>query len=128
MLLIKGGCIDKLKFISEFNDKKLGYGFNWLSSSKKYFDIIQQLILHKDDVFQIIYEKGTQKNYDFETFILKMSDIYNTLVLCNKNGFYFDDLKYVNLIVHDDKIKIIDFDEPINLNILIDECEKNSRS
>lgn len=124
MIPIKGGYIDKFKYVLEFNDNKFGYGFNWLSNSKTNFDIIQQLISHSDDVFQIIYEKGTQINYDFETFILKMNDIYNILVLCNKNGFYFDDLKYANLIVHNDKIKIIDFDEPINLNVLIDECEK----
>ena len=124
MLPIKGGYIDKFKFVLEFNDKELDYGYNWLSNSKKYFDIIQQLISHSDDVFQIIYEKGTPINYDFDAFIFRMNDIYNTLVLCNKKGFYLDDLKYVNLIVHNDKIKIIDFDEPINLNILIDECEK----
>jgi hypothetical protein len=124
MLPIKGGYIDKFKFVSEFNDKELGYGFDWLSKSKKYYDIIQQLISHTDEVFQIIYEKGTKINFDFETFILKMNNICDTLVLCNKNGFYFDDLKYANLIVHNDKIKIIDFDEPINLNVLIDECEK----
>jgi len=122
ILPIKGGYIDKNKFVTQFNNNE--YIFDWLSKSHDNFNIINQLILHKNEIFQIVYEKGTPINYNFDIFFLKIKDIYNTLVLCEKKGFYFDDLKYSNLIVHNDKIKIIDFEEPINLNLLKNEYEK----
>ena len=125
MLPIKGGYIDKKKLLLNFNNNEFGYGFDWLSNSKNNFDILNQLITHKNEIFQIVYEKGTPIKYDFDIFFIKIKDIYNILVLCEKNGFYFDDLKYSNLIVHNDKIKIIDFEEPINLNLLKDEYEKS---
>lgn len=123
ILPIKGGYIDKNKFISKFNNGDFGYGFGWLSKSNNNLNIMNQLIMHKNEIFQIVYEKGTQINYGFDDFFHKMKDIYEILVLCEKNGFYFDDLKYSNLIVHDEKIKIIDFEEPINLNLLRNEYE-----
>jgi hypothetical protein len=82
------------------------------------FNILKELFENKNKIFQVVYEKGTELKYNFDTFLLKMKDIFDVLVLCEKNSFYFDDLKYSNLIVHNDRIKIIDFEEPINLNLL----------
>lgn len=118
MLPIKAGCVDKDKFILEFNDTKLAYGTNWLSGSINNLEIISQLIAHSNKLYQVIYEKGTPLVYNnFNVFLDKIYNVYTGLELCHQNGFYFDDLKYSNLIEHDDKIKMIDFEEPINLNL-----------
>lgn len=117
VLPIKGGYIDKHKFVKYFNDPNLPYGFKWLSNSIYYFDIMNELILHKNKIFQISYEKGSTINYDFMTFQSKMSNVFDGLVCCKSNGFYLDDIKYSNLVVHKEQIKIIDFEEPINTNL-----------
>lgn len=116
ILPIKGGYIDKNVFLSKFNNGEFGYGYEWISKSCEIHSILIELFSNKNEIFQVVYKKGTCINYDFNNFLLKMVDVLNSLEQCNNNGFYFDDLKYGNLIVHDDKIKIIDFEEPINLN------------
>jgi hypothetical protein len=117
ILPIKAGYINKNDLVLKYNNNEFGLGFDWISKSKNNLNILNQLIRHKDDIYQVVYEKGTPIKYNFDTFLIKMTDICDLLFLCDKNGFYFDDLKYHNLIVHNDKIKIIDFEEPINLNL-----------
>lgn len=117
LLPIKGGYIDKSKFVEYYNDDELNYGIEWLSNSSKNLNILNQLISHKDKIFQIVYEKGNKLNYNFDDFVIKISDVLQTLIHCKNNGFYLDDIKYLNLIVHNERIKIIDFEEPINLNL-----------
>lgn len=117
MLPITGGYINKPKFSKIFNSTNTAYGFEWLSKSKTNFQILYQMIIHKNKLFQIVYEKGTRIEMDFNTFILKMSNPLDALINSSSNGFYFDDLKLHNLILHNEDIKIIDFEEPINLNL-----------
>lgn len=117
ILPITGGYIDKLKFIEYYKNTKLDYGFNWLSSSNTNLNILNQLLTHKDKIYQIVYEKGIPINFCFDDFIIKINNILQTLIYCKANRFYFDDIKYSNLIVHNEKIKIIDWEEPINLNL-----------
>jgi len=124
ILPIKGGYINKADFVSKYNSGEFGYGYEWISKSLNVFKILSQLISNKNEIFQVVYDKGIPLKYEFDTFFLKMINIYNLVELCNKNGFYFDDLKYGNLIVHNDKIKIIDFEEPINLNLSEEEYIK----
>ena len=117
ILPIKAGYINKNELALKYKNNEFGLGFDWISKSTNNMNILNQLILHNDEIYQVVYEKGTPIKYNFDTFLLKMTDICDLLFLCDKNGFYFDDLKYHNLIVHNDKIKIIDFEEPINLNL-----------
>lgn len=115
MLPIKGGLIDKFKFIENFNQNK-EYGLKWLNNSKKYFNILNNLIKHNKPIYQIVFYKGEKINLSWDDFYEKMLNILDILRLSNENGFYFDDLKIENLILHNNKIKIIDFAEPINTN------------
>lgn len=117
ILPITYGHIDKFKFIGYYKNTKLDYGFNWLSRSNTNLNILNQLLTHKNKIYQIVYEKGIHINFCYDDFIIKINNILQTLIYCNANGFYFDDIKYSNLIVHDEKIKIIDWDVPINLNL-----------
>lgn len=117
MLPITGGYINKLEFVEYYKNTKTEYGFDWLSKSSTNLNILNQLISHKDKIFQIVYEKGTIINYKFNDFIIGINNVLQTLVNCNENGFYLDDIKYLNLIIHNERIKIIDWDEPINLNL-----------
>lgn len=124
MMPLKCGYIDKKKFVSDYNNTEYSYGFDWISNSLEYVNIINSLLIHKNKLYQIVYEKGEKINYIFFDFIKKMETVYETLILCNTNHIYFDDFKYNNLIVHNDKIKIIDFEEPINLNVSENEYVK----
>lgn len=117
LLPIAGGYINKFKFIEYYKNTKLDYGFNWLSTSIETLNILNQLLSHKDEIYQVVYEKGTPIKNCFNDFIMKINDILQTLIYCKANRFYFDDIKYSNLIVHNGRIKIIDWEEPINLNL-----------
>lgn len=117
LLPVGGGYIDKLKFIEYYENTNLEYGFDWLSNSTTNLNIINQLISHNDKIFQIVYEKGAKINCQFNDFIVGINNVLQTLVHCNNNGFYLDDIKYPNLIIHNERIKIIDWEEPINLNL-----------
>ena len=117
LLPIAGGYINKFKFIEYYKNTKLDYGFNWLSTSIESLNILNQLLSHKDEIYQVVYEKGTSINFCFNDFTIQINDILQTLIYCKANRFYFDDIKYSNLIVHNGRIKIIDWEEPINLNL-----------
>lgn len=121
LLPIAGGYIDKYKFSEIFNNIDDVYGFDWLSKSITNFKMFHQIIMHENKLFQIVYEKGTTIKMDYETFICKILNPLDALINCASNGFYFDDLKFHNLIFHNEDIKIIDFEEPINLNLSSDE-------
>lgn len=115
MLPLNGGIINKTKFIDKFKENK-NYGFLWLSNSNKYFEILDSLISSNKDIYQITYRKGHKLDLNLESFLINMANIYNGIILLNNNNFFLDDIKYSNLIFHDNKIKIIDFSEPINMN------------
>ena len=119
LIPIDGGIIDKKKFIEEFNKGDI-YCFNWLSKSKSYYNILNSLLNESDDLYQIIYDKGTKISTNIFVFLDKIINIKNILEIANKKGFYFDDIKLENLIYHDSNIKIIDFSEIINLNLSYD--------
>jgi hypothetical protein len=116
LLPIIGGIIDKKKFIEEFNKKDI-LNYKWLSSSKYYFNILNNLIINKKDLYQIIYEKGDKISNNITDFLNKISNIKNILKIANTENFFFDDIKLENLIYHNNLIKMIDFSAPINLNL-----------
>jgi hypothetical protein len=124
LLPLSGGYINKNKFIKNYNESKY-FNFEWLSCSTKFLNILNNLLSNKNkEIFQIIYPKGQKINLSSKNFIIMMSNVLNTLYIANRNGFYFDDLKLDNLLIHDNKIKIIDFAEPINLNNKIEKVKK----
>lgn len=117
LLPMSGGYIDKRKFSIYFKDSKYNYGFNWLSKCDITFNLLNDLFKHENKLFQIVYKKGEKINFDLIKFMSKIHDVLLKIKECIENNFYFDDIKYLNLITHDNRIKIIDFDEPINLNL-----------
>lgn len=123
MLPIKGGQIDKYKFVEKFNEN-IHYNIKWLNNSNKYFKIINDLVKNNEPIYQIVYQQGKKIKLNWNEFDEKIFNILEALKLSNSNGFYFDDLKIENLIYHDDKIKIIDFSQPINTNESFDNIVK----
>ena len=115
MLPLNGGIIDKNRFVFKFKENK-DYGYKWLSDSEKYFKIFNSLISSSKNLYQITYKKGYRIDLDINNFVIKMENIYDGIILLNRNNFFLDDIKYENLIFHDNKIKMIDFSEPINMN------------
>lgn len=122
LLPIKGGYIDKKKFVEYCEKKDSVYDIKWFSNSKKYFEILNQLFENEQKIFQIVYERGTKISSDFTIFFTKIYNVINSLLYCKELGFYFDDIKYDNLITHNDNIKIIDFEVPININLDLLDC------
>ncbi len=123
LLPLSGGYLNKNKFIKNYNDNKY-FNFEWLSYSTIFFDILNNLLSNTNkEIFQIVYPKGTKINLSADDFIIMMINVLNTLDISNKNGFYFDDIKLDNLLIHDNKIKIIDFAEPIDLNNKIEKVK-----
>ena len=112
MIPINAGIINKVNFINKMNK----YNYSWMSNSKICYNILYDLIKSKDNIYQIIYERGEKIKLNLEVFFEKIKNIYKILKLSNYNGFFFDDFKYDNLILHNIKIKIIDYSEPINTN------------
>lgn len=116
MLPIDGGIIDKNKFIEMFNNQEI-FNTDWLNKSKIYYNIIKSLFDKNDPVFQITYEKGEKINLSFEEFLDKINNTIDIVTLANKNRIYFDDIKLENLVLHDNKIKMIDYSNSINTEV-----------
>ena len=117
MIPINAGVINKVKFINNINK----YNYSWLSNSKICYNILCELIKSKDNIYQIIYERGEKIKLNLQVFFEKIKNIYKILKLSNYSGFFFDDFKYDNLILHNNKIKMIDYSELINTNKTIQE-------
>ena len=115
ILTIGGGIIDKKLLIEKFKENNL-YGYNWLSKSSYIYHIINNILHGKKKIYQLIYEKADKINLDFDNFLIKINNILNILNLSNSNGFFFDDIKLENIVIHENKIKIIDISEPLNTN------------
>lgn len=128
ILPISGGYINKKEFIEYYDNKNYNYGFRWLSYSEEYLKIFNELMNGEESVFQIIYDRGEKINYKIIDFLIKINDVLNTIIISNKNGFYFDDIKFYNLIVHENKIKIIDFAAIINMNKSLDNIKKQIKT
>lgn len=117
MIPINAGVINKFNFINNINK----YNYSWMSNSKICYNILHDLVESKDNVYQIIYERGEKIKLNLVFFFEKINNIYEILKLSNYNGFFFDDFKYENLIFHNNKIKMIDYSVPINTNKTIQE-------
>ena len=124
ILPIGGGILDKKKFIDKYNNKDINYNFKWLSESVSSIKIINSLLESPKVIYQIIYEKGDKIPKDINLFIIGLKNIFEIITLANNNGFFFDDIKIENLVVHDNKIKMIDFSCPINTNTTYDKLIK----
>lgn len=123
ILPIRGGTIDKQKFVENY-EKENYFGFGWLSKNEDAFNILNNLLKYKINMFQIIYERGEKINLQPNDFICKMSLILECLENLNQNGFFLDDIKFDNLLVHDGRIKFIDFSSSINLNTTFENIKK----
>lgn len=120
ILPIKGGIIDKNKFNNRFNIDN-NYNFQWLSNSIANHNIITSLMNQSNDVYQVIYEKGEKIPINDDIFLEKIKNIYEIIKLSNSEGFFFDDIKLDNLIYHNENIKMIDYCDPININLSYEE-------
>jgi hypothetical protein len=116
MLPIKGGILDKKKFMEKYNDVNTKYNFKWLSGSTSSLKIINSLLESVEDIYQIIYEKGDVISRDINIFYAGIKNIFESINTSNDYGFFFDDIKLINLVTHDNKIKMIDFSCPVNTN------------
>ena len=126
MLPLKGGILEKDKFINKYNcnDNDNNYNYKWLSESNSTIKIFNSLLNSPNDIYQIIYEKGDKIPKEINTFINGMKNIFEIIIISNNFGFFFDDIKIQNLVLHDNKIKMIDFSCPINTNNSYDKLVK----
>lgn len=115
MLPIDGGTINKIKLLEMLRNERI-LDLTSSSVSNSYIKIISSLLQNKQEMYQITYEKGEKINLNFEDFLDKINNIFNIIKISNDNGIFFDDIKLENLIFHDNKIKIIDYSNPININ------------
>lgn len=124
MLPVKGGMINKEKFVKKFNTCE-EYNFSWLNNSKNYFKIFKELFSSNLNLYQIVYKRGNKINLDIENFFVKILNVYECLKIANNAGIFFDDIKYENLIYHEEKIKIIDYSCPLDTNDNFENLIKN---
>jgi hypothetical protein len=124
MLPLKAGIIDKWKFVNKYNNNDKNYNYEWLSKSNENIKIINELIKNQNDIYQIIYEKGDKVSSDINIFYNGIKNIFEAIKITNESGFFFDDIKLENLVLHDNKIKMIDFSCPINTNLSYDKIIK----
>lgn len=116
ILPIKAGILNKEEFVNKYNNSDKNYNFEWLSKSITNLKIINELLQNPNDIYQIIYEKGEKITSDINIFMNGIKNIFEIIKISNGAGFFFDDLKLDNLVLHNNKIKMIDFSCPINTN------------
>lgn len=117
ILPINGGRVNKnhLNKILEIFKFKLFFR----KTISIYIKIIESLLSYNEkDIYQIIYPKGQRINLNINDFFEKIINVGFAINNSNLNGFFFDDIKLDNLITHNNKIKIIDFTNIINTNLV----------
>lgn len=90
---------------------------NFARENFKYYFVFKKLLDSNKPIYQIIFPKASKINLDFDLFFSKISNVIEGLSNANLSGYFFDDLKLDNLIYHNEKIKIIDYSFPVNLNL-----------
>ena len=106
MLPIKGGILDKEKFINKYNCNNKNYNYKWLSESTSNIKIFNLLLNSPNDIYQIIYEKGDIIPEEIKIFLNEIKNIFEIIIKSNN------------------KIKMIDFSCPINTNNTYDKLIK----
>lgn len=97
---IKHGTIDVQEYV---NKKKQHYDIFW--SSKK---IVFQITDFYDK--QITFPKGIKiKNIKFDLFLINFYNIFLGVRKLHQNKYICGDIKFDNLLIHDNKFKIIDY-------------------
>lgn len=117
VLPIKGGILDKKKFVDKYNNDDKNYNFEWLSNSTTNIKILNSLLEDPNDIYQIIYEKGEKISSNIDNFMIGIKNIFDIIIISTEAGFFFDDIKLENLVLHDNKIKMIDYSYPIDTNL-----------
>jgi hypothetical protein len=112
---------------AEYKDNKTSYDAKWsidprerdtslIVENKKILESVLDNDLNK---YQIIFNKGININSlcgDCDKFIQLMFSPILLVNECNNRNIYFIDFKFDNIILHDNKIKLIDFNEYVDLS------------
>jgi hypothetical protein len=118
ILPLKGGMIN----IREFFLHSVTYNNSWLDNNSSAIKMIIDILkINRNPTYQIIYDKGenlsvlinNHSNMDFLNLMLRP---IIAIVNANNYNLFFEDIKFNNMIYHDNKIKIIDYSDFLNLN------------
>jgi hypothetical protein len=98
--------------------------FNYFSYEKKFKNVYSQYLKSK---YQITSLKGIKlEDYDiYNNFEINKNILFAVNYL-NNNNYLYDDLKYDNLLIFDDTIKIIDFSTLLHIDDINLKSFKNS--
>jgi hypothetical protein len=119
MLPIGGGPVNKTEIFNQLsNDFQSYYNLTWASNSNKQHKFFAYLLSYSCDLYQIVYEKGELISSNINVFYNGIVRLQRILSISSRERIYFDDIKLDNLVLHNQLIKIIDYSEIINLNIL----------
>lgn len=78
--------------------------------------ILNQMLDSNCPIYHIIFPKGSPIRLNVNDFYYKIKNVFDCLSECTESSIFLDDVTYNNLILHDSKIKIIDYANPLILN------------
>lgn len=78
--------------------------------------ILNQMLESDFPIYHIIFPKGSQIRLNASDFYFKIKNVFDCLSECTESSIFLDDVTYNNLVLHDSKIKIIDYANPLILN------------
>jgi hypothetical protein len=115
MLPINAGIVNKTELIEIFRNHDF-FDSTLPNKLRVCSKILNDLLKDGENMFQITYEKGEKINLGFDDFFDKIQNVFNIVKIANGCGFFFDDIKFENLVIHDGVIKIIDYSNIFNMN------------